>query len=158
VIINELFENIDAYRLSTYLYKDSSKIHIGPIWDFNFSLGLTKPNKGKGYPGLVYKNEAVSFWWNILMSDREFKAKLKNRWINLRKTHLTTENIEQIIDDNKIALGKDIDLNNQKWLIFVSSSEFRNFDSKSYNQEIIYIKYWLNKRLIYLDEQFINNN
>ena len=42
LIINELCKNIDAYRLSTYFQiNENKKVVMGPIWDFNFSLGLT---------------------------------------------------------------------------------------------------------------------
>ncbi len=40
-IINELSKNVDAYRLSTYLYKDNisygGKLHIGPVWDYDIA-------------------------------------------------------------------------------------------------------------------------
>lgn len=39
-IVNELTKNIDGYRLSTFLHKDTSgKLKMGPIWDFNLSFG-----------------------------------------------------------------------------------------------------------------------
>ncbi len=42
-IINELTKNIDAYRLSTFLYKDKDskggKLKIGPVWDYNLAYG-----------------------------------------------------------------------------------------------------------------------
>src|SRR5690606_36324457 len=39
-IINELSWNVDGYRSSTFFYKDresasDSRLHAGPIWDFN---------------------------------------------------------------------------------------------------------------------------
>ena len=39
-ILNELSNNVDGYRLSTYLTKNrDEKLKIGPIWDFNLSFG-----------------------------------------------------------------------------------------------------------------------
>ena len=38
--MNELSNNVDGFRLSTYLHKDrDEKLMIGPIWDFNLSFG-----------------------------------------------------------------------------------------------------------------------
>ena len=41
-IINELFKNTDGFRNSTYMYKDrNEKLKMGPVWDFNLSMGNT---------------------------------------------------------------------------------------------------------------------
>ena len=41
-ILNEFAHNPDAYRLSTFMYKDKNeKLHMGPIWDFNLAFGLS---------------------------------------------------------------------------------------------------------------------
>ena len=43
LIISELSKNVDAYRISTFLYKDSDeingKLNMGPVWDYNLSFG-----------------------------------------------------------------------------------------------------------------------
>ena len=43
ILLQELPKNVDAYRLSTYLYKDkesiNNKLHAGPIWDINHGFG-----------------------------------------------------------------------------------------------------------------------
>jgi hypothetical protein len=39
-IIVELTKNIDGFRLSTYMFKDrGGKLNMGPVWDYNLSLG-----------------------------------------------------------------------------------------------------------------------
>ena len=39
-ILNEFNKNSDGLWLSTFMYKDTDgKLHMGPIWDLNFSLG-----------------------------------------------------------------------------------------------------------------------
>ena len=60
-IITEFTKNIDGYCLSTFLYnKDisakSPKFYLGPIWDYNFSLGLTDYREGYSPEGYVYKS------------------------------------------------------------------------------------------------------
>ncbi len=43
LLLNELTRNVDAYRLSAYMFKDKDskggKLNIGPSWDFTNSLG-----------------------------------------------------------------------------------------------------------------------
>ena len=44
-IFNVLVYNVDAFRLSAYFYKDrSQKISMGPLWDFDRSLGTYNPS------------------------------------------------------------------------------------------------------------------
>jgi len=42
-IINELSNNLDGYRLSTFMYKDrdsiDGKLTLGPVWDYNIAYG-----------------------------------------------------------------------------------------------------------------------
>ncbi|MCY2966935.1 MAG: CotH kinase family protein, partial [Planctomycetota bacterium] len=39
-LLNELFKNVDAYFLSTFLHKqDDGKLHLGPVWDLDLSSG-----------------------------------------------------------------------------------------------------------------------
>ena len=42
LFVNEITKNVDAYRLSTYLYKerdsDGGRLHMGPVWDYNLAL------------------------------------------------------------------------------------------------------------------------
>ncbi|MDX1638174.1 MAG: CotH kinase family protein [Balneolaceae bacterium] len=92
-LINELAHNADAYRLSRFLYKDrGGKLNMGPVWDFNLSLG----NEGNEYrrspETWIYRyNEfipndlwLVHFWWPTLMQDPLFREKVKERWRELR--------------------------------------------------------------------------
>ena len=77
-ILNELSNNVDGYRLSTYLQKDrNEKLVIGPIWDFNLSFGNADYCGGERYDVWCFKfNERclgdywnVPFWWNKLLED-----------------------------------------------------------------------------------------
>ena len=41
--LGEISKNVDAYRLSAYMYKDKDSLDVrltmGPIWDYNLSFG-----------------------------------------------------------------------------------------------------------------------
>ena len=87
-ILNEFSKNPDAYRLSTYLYKDSKKkdplIKMGPVWDYNFAYG-----NYWGYENVIdgweYDNDwwdvsHIPFWWNTLLQDINFVNTLIKRW------------------------------------------------------------------------------
>ena len=47
-------KNIDGFRLSTYFYKDrNGKITMGPVWDYNLSLGNADYINGNVPTGVV---------------------------------------------------------------------------------------------------------
>jgi subtilisin-like proprotein convertase family protein len=97
-IINELSKNVDAYKVSTYMYKDKDskggKLNLGPVWDYD--LGWTNANFGNGTSpaGWEYQQTAavyeIPFWWQRLMQDPNFVNKIKCRWEELKTRSITT--------------------------------------------------------------------
>ena len=72
---------------------------MGPIWDFNFSLGLTDYLDGYKTEGFVFdKMEEVPFWWEKLTQNIYFKKALINRWKVLRQSLFSKDSIEKMID------------------------------------------------------------
>ncbi len=96
VIVNELARNVDAYRRSSYFFKDRNGLLAGgPFWDYNFALGIgnltsicptpaTRSN-GTTDPAWEYKvNSTANSWFSILMSDPPFLQQVQTRWRALR--------------------------------------------------------------------------
>ena len=55
-ILNELSNNVDAYRLSTFIHKDiSGKLKMGPIWDFNLAFGNANYCNGDAVDKWMFK-------------------------------------------------------------------------------------------------------
>ncbi|HEY3430675.1 MAG TPA: CotH kinase family protein [Cyclobacteriaceae bacterium] len=102
-ILNELFRNVDAYRLSTFLQKDrDGKLAMGPIWDLDIAY-----DNGSRIPiddWVIHYNHHVSddawmvhFWWPRLMQDPQFKAAVKARWNELRADQLSNSKLTQLV-------------------------------------------------------------
>ena len=162
--MNELSNNLDGYRLSTYLYKNrNEKLKIGPIWDFNLSFGNGNYCNGDKYDTWTYKfNETCSddfwlipFWWEKLLEDPYFVNKLKERWNELRKKELSDENIFQMIQ-NYISILKNesggIYRNYSKWNVIGKYLWPNNYVGNSYESEIDYLIKWIAKRNNWLDK------
>jgi hypothetical protein len=123
LLLSELTRNIDAYRLSTYLYKDKAgKLSMGPIWDLNigFDSGDRIPWDGWVYEYNQYvMSDAwmVHFWWPRLMSDPVFRQQVKTRWQTLRNGPLSTEILLQSISQTKDYLDDNgvVERNYVKW-------------------------------------------
>ena len=153
-IINELFRNIDGFRNSTYMYKDrGGKLKMGPVWDFNLSMGNASFNQGWKTDGWLIYTNPVPFWWDRLLQDKNFTQKLAKRWKVLRKDRLATSKLLDEIDQTAKLLSEAQARNFQKWPV-LSRTMFGNPNrgDATYQQEVKQIKTWLNARLEWMDE------
>lgn len=162
IILNEFAYNPDAYRLSTFMNKERiGKLKMGPIWDFNlgfgnddrstFSNGATWMfNYNNYYPSDTW---LINFWWKKLISDPAFTDRLKTRWIELRATKLSLININNTIDKHiaLLRMNNSIDKHFEKWKILGVKLPFNNFVGKTHQEEIDFLKSWIEKRLHWMD-------
>lgn len=167
IIINELTKNPDAYRLSTFLYKkrdsEGGKLYFGPVWDFNLGFGNVDYCTLSNPEGLVIEdfNEVCSddywvvhFWWKKFLSDPVFVQKLKDRWQYLRRTTLDYSGIENKIDSISLML-KDAQVRNfMRWPVLGEYIWPNYFVGQTYEEEIDYLKDWIEGRLGWLDTKW----
>ena len=93
--VNEAAKNIDGYRLSTFMYKDQdskdSRLHLGPVWDYNLGFSNADYCIGPGYEGWALDfNDVcpgdfwvVHFWWQRLFNEPSFVKQMKQEWVAL---------------------------------------------------------------------------
>ena len=155
-ILNEFCKNVDAYRLSAYLYKDKESVNpkliAGPIWDFNLAFGdawneedLNITTGWQVNYTIVYPEDPfrVPFWWRKLSNDYEFVKKLKNRWFDLRESVLSIDSLFGQIDS---------------LLEYINEGRVRNFERwpealpYEYDHEIARLKGWILNRVQWIDE------
>ncbi|OUV71892.1 MAG: hypothetical protein CBC83_07310 [Flavobacteriales bacterium TMED123] len=159
LIINELCKNIDAYRLSTYFQiNENKKVVMGPIWDFNFSLGLTDYLDGYKTEGFVFdKMEEVPFWWEKLTQNIYFKKALINRWKVLRQSLFSKDSIEKMIDLHASELSVAAENNFDKWHLLGQKEVWPNYYiGNTHRDEVEYLEQWLLKRVQWLDKKWSN--
>lgn len=171
ILVNELVKNIDAYRLSTFFYKDrdsrNPKLFAGPVWDFNLAFGncdyYQAYNSSQWYIEYVsdysnipsWENFFIPFWWKKIFSDHNFKNKFKERWIELRNTVWSNEKINNTIDSLVNLLEESRVRNFQKWPVIGQYIWPNYYIGQTYDDEINYLKNWLNSRIIWMDLQLI---
>ncbi len=152
-IINELFKNTDGFRNSTYMYKDrDAKLKMGPVWDFNLSMGNTVFYGGWETDSWLIDTNPVPFWWTRLLADKNFKQRLVKRWQTLRKNELATAKLLNEIDRTAGYLFEARRRNFQKWRVL----GYRIFGNpgpyfSTYEQEVEQLKRWLQARLTWMD-------
>ncbi len=167
-IVNELFKNIDAYRLSTYLYKDRNSIDgrlkLGPVWDFNIAMGNIEFCAGANPAGWVKDfNEIcpddkwlVPFWWKKFWEDQHFRIAIKKRWETLRRGQLKEEALMTCIDSLTNQLEEAQERNFQRWPVLSTYVWPNWFVGDSYQEEVDYLKEWLEDRLFWLDQEMMD--
>lgn len=153
-ILNELVSNIDAYRLSTYLFKDrGEKLNIGPVWDLN--IGYNAQDRIPQDDWIVNYNDYVPgdpwlipFWWDRLMEDPIFIDLLKQRWSSLRSSALTTQAVEDLVRNTSDYLVDNgaIERNYERW----SGIDI------AYANEIEEMISYLKNRLTWMDDEISN--
>jgi hypothetical protein len=121
-ILNELVRNIDAYRISTYLYKNrGGKLNMGPVWDLN--IGYTDERIPIDEWIVNYNTYQpqdpwlVPFWWQRLLKDPQFKDALKTRWMSLRENELTTDKVTGLVQTTAAYLQENgaVERNYERW-------------------------------------------
>ena len=164
ILVQELAKNVDAYRLSTYIYKDKDSIDnrltAGPVWDFNHGFGNC--DYGQTWEPenwlLEYNPEGgdqMSFWWELLWQDENFREKVSDRYSELRSNIFSESHIFEIIDNSVVDMGESINRNFLKWPVLgiYLWPNFQVFDT--YEEEILYLKSWISQRLSWMDSQIL---
>lgn len=161
-LLNELSNNVDGYRISTYLHKDrNQKLNMGPIWDFNLAFGNANYCNGGDFDVWAYKfNERcpgdflmVPFWWHRLLQDPMFTTQVKQRWQELRASIFAEAELFSKLSDYNALLSIDNRLNNNfsTWPILGSYVWPNQFVGNSHQEELDYLRQWIQNRLVWLD-------
>tara|TARA_Y100000816_G_scaffold287016_1_gene269051 strand:- start:262 stop:1590 length:1329 start_codon:yes stop_codon:yes gene_type:complete len=162
IILQEISRNVDAYGLSTYIYKDkesiNNKLTAGPIWDFNHGFGNCDYYKAWETVGwnisYTYNDmDQRAFWWLKLWNDDNFQEMIKDRYKLLRESTLSTNNINTLIDQYVFKLGTSVNKNFTKWPILGEYIWPNKQVFDTYQEEIIYLKTWIDNRLTWMDSE-----
>ena len=159
-LISELGHNVDAYRLSTFLYKDrnskDSLLHLGPLWDFNLSYGNVNYCNSQNLEGWAYDDSGACgntpLWWPRLLQDTFFQDAVQCRYHSLRENVLSNESILHYIDSMAHTFAPVESRNYDRWPILGIYVWPNNFIGQTYQEEIDYMKTWVIGRLAWMDE------
>ncbi len=165
-ILNEFSHNPDAYRLSTFMYKDKNgKLTLGPIWDYNLAFGNSdfclggEPNNWVFNYNDYCPDDAwlVHFWWKRLLSDPYFTDLLKLRYQELRTGILQIASINQRIDSHvdELEISGAIYRNFREHSILGEYVWPNRFVGNTYQSEIDYLKDWIGQRINWMDTNIL---
>ena len=145
-LINEITKNNDAiFHTSVFMnYVPGDKLKMGPVWDYDISLGNINYNGNETTDGFWIKNAT---WYSRLFEDPKFVTKVKSRFkyfYNNRGFLLGHINL------NSLYLNQSQERNFYKWPILGTYIWPNNVYFSTYDEEVIYLKEWLNERLDWL--------
>ena len=145
-VINVLAFNVDALRLSTYMYKPrSGPLIMGPIWDFDRAMGSTD---GRDSNPLVWTSGGgTDFfnypWWERLFDDPDFWQLWIDRYQTLREAQFRTSHMHGIINEMAGEIAEAAPRNHTRW-------GFSNWPGA-----VTHLRSWLQRRASWMDSQFV---
>jgi hypothetical protein len=156
---------VDAYRLSMFLYKErdskGGKFHAGPLWDCDLSFGNAYyheawKTEGWNLDALKASPEGsgVPYWWMKLRNDPVFLSRLRERWNEFRSDALNTDSLVAFIDSMADTLDQAQQRNFKRYPIMGSYVWPNQFIGQSFDEEIEFLKEWLQNRIAWLDDEF----
>jgi len=176
-IANEFTKNVDGFWLSTFFYKDrGGKVAMGPVWDFNRSLGHANYRNGASATGWNHESLTSSqyYYFPRLFQDPAFKLRVTDRWEELRQSVFATSKIMADIDANISLLSDNttnyptgtvpaqppsnaLVRNFRKWTTlgtFTPAIEFYDPQGR-WIEDVKLMKSWISARLSWIDSQFV---
>ncbi len=165
-LVNELSHNIDAYRLSAYLYKDAEadggKLHAGPLWDFDRAYGNVNYcdcwyAEGWIIDSLIDCGEGwqFPFWWRRLEQDPAYQEAVDCRWEALRAEHFSDAALEEHIRGLVVEIGEAEERDHDRWDVIGQYIDPNYYVGDTYEDEIDWLIEWTHQRAEWMDSELV---
>ncbi|MFM9984056.1 MAG: CotH kinase family protein [Flavobacteriales bacterium] len=161
ILVQEMVKNVDAYKVSTWLYKDDilkdDRIHFGPVWDFDLSVGSSNILRGDSPESWIYPTDkSIPDFFANQFENPAFMAFMSSRYKELRSSIWSQQTLHHKIDSLVNCIGKEaIDRNFLRFPVLGQKTlnTYHNVPP-THQEEIAKMKDWLNLRLIWMDKYF----
>jgi hypothetical protein len=162
-LLQEVVSNNDAFRFSTFFYKNRNDdlLYAGPGWDFNLSAGFLQgviPGNHLVHEGWRYTDRGdpafpVPFFWFKLLGCDDFRQQLILRYKALRQTVWTTQALVSLLESKYQEINNSgaYARNFVRWPILNTSVWVNSYVGATVQDEKEYMKNWLTSRLLWMD-------
>jgi hypothetical protein len=158
-LLVEATKNVDGFRFSTFYNKDrGGKIRMGPIWDWNLAFGNVNGKQG-WMPRYWYwpqLDDQQYSWFRRLFQDPDFGQKYVDRWASIRTNAFATSNVLSRIDQLATLLNESQARNFERWPILGRTVWPNHFVGATFQEEIYWLKNYIETRFSWMDEQFVS--
>jgi hypothetical protein len=163
-LFNEIVKSTDAcFGTSVFMYYDDKdgKFHMGPLWDFDLSMGNNKAINqygNKNYENFHTDRFWIAIntsWYYMLMADplfmNEVMMRLYEKWGQIK-------DILKYVDKQSAAMKNAQVYNFRKWDInqSITAIGIATEPLGSYDREVDYLRDWLIRRFEWLQASFQN--
>ncbi|MCP4189120.1 MAG: hypothetical protein GY768_00680 [Planctomycetaceae bacterium] len=165
-LVNVLSFNVDALRLSTYLFKDrDGKIEYGPLWDCDRCMESNDDRDDDptiwSHPGgtdFFAAGPHNDPWFQQLFKDPNFWQLYIDRWSELRQTIWSSAGLDQIIDQQAAQAAASSQLDADRWnRTFRGSAEYDSgVLDETWEGEVEHLRMWLHARAEFMDQNFVS--
>jgi hypothetical protein len=155
VLLNELFRNQDTFRYSAYMHKGvGEKLVLGPLWDFDLSLGnsdAVEDNQRTGWQYGAYP------WVERLYADPAFRRRMAARWRELQSRGIERHIMRTIDRGARQLAGGPQERNFSRWAIFERDRNRGPIDPRTgrlpanHGEAVDYLRWWLSERIRWID-------
>ena len=156
-LIEELIGNPDAYW-SVHMIKerDNKHFYFVAIWDLELAFDNDKniyPINEKDDFIFKYAHSAgtMSKLIQFIIQNETALNFIKDKWKNLTEDLITKENIINIIDEKAKIVNKSQKFNFMRWNIMNELVYNNAFTKGSFEKEVDYLKEYIEKRIIWLN-------
>lgn len=162
-LLNELAHNIDAFRLSAYLWTDGppgvARMHAGPLWDFDRAFGDVNYCEAWTTDGWIYDSldrcgyaYQFPFWWERLRSDPAWLALERARWQELRAGPLADDAIAARIAAMRAETAEAEGRDHALWGNIGVWTDPNWYVGESWDAEIAWLQQWTVERMAWMDQ------
>src|SRR4051812_29912139 len=152
--VHEVAENYDFNRSSMYFYKNGpgDKLHAGPVWDFDLSLGNFTPQAWGGDPTsdyvktTTYLRSKTHNWFEQLMRNPQFVARANSLYTSTIRPQVNAMKAQ--VDSLKPYLAQSAEKNFQIW------AGSRGYGPTTYTNGVAALKTWTTSRANYLAQAY----
>jgi hypothetical protein len=161
--VSEFVENPDVSSSSVYFYKDgpTDKLHAGPVWDYDISLGnYSRTSRGGNTTEDYVKNELMTItgnggfdWWTQLFRNQAFAAQANTTYETLKPL---VNAVPSKIDGYKTLLAQSAAHNFVVWPNILGKTSVIAFNGghtpilSTWSGEVSLLKTWATQRASYL--------
>ncbi len=149
-LLNELFKNEDGFHASTYMALSGGRLHLGPIWDFDISMGNSDYGPSRRLKGWMLERRD---WAEQLYRDRAFRRAMARRWRELRAAGLRRAVLASVSASRRELRGA-AGRNFRRWPVLNRRVWPNPVARGSYRAEVRFLRSWLVRRIAWLDRKF----
>lgn len=155
-LVQEMVENQDGdFWSSDYFYKKRNDPHfyMGPLWDFDISMGNVNYSQAVDPSVLWIASEAS--WYKQLFQDPQFLTATQTQYTDYRNQ---IADVQNFIDTQAAALKGAMGNNYMRWRTLNEGVWPNSEVAGSFDGEIAYLKSWLASRVTTMDSYYYRPN